>query len=102
MIDLSRLLDKAFFTEEHVVNATEAITRANDRYLELANGGGASFDIVAPLEPDENWARERVLHPLVYYCESKGATLPRRAGLFVSLFAGDKLYCLVPQDVIAW
>jgi hypothetical protein len=101
-IELSKLLDKAFFSAKPLRNATESIERARDRYLELKRTGATSFELVAPSTLDEAWVRERLLRPLVYYCESEGRPIPDCAGVFVSLFVGEALYCITVADVIAW
>ena len=100
-LDLIGLLRKSFFIEE-VHNATEALERARDRFGELTQTPGLSFEVVAPPNPDEDWTRERLLQPLVYYCESEGMPMPRCAGVFVSLFVGDRLYCIAAAHVVQW
>lgn len=100
-IDLKRLLDKAFFVED-VQNATEAIERARRKYVETTETAGMSFEVVAPPEPHETWVRERLLRPLVYFCESEGSPIPRCSAVFVSLFVGARLYCLTVGEVMEW
>lgn len=100
-IDLKGLLRKAFFIEE-VHNATEALERARDQFSEATKTAGQSFEVVAPPISDENWVREGLLQPLVYYCESEGMPIPRCAGVFVSLFVGDQLYCIGAAAVLKW
>ena len=100
-IDLQKLLSKAFFTTG-VADASESIELARERYTQLTKGGGMSFELVAPPSADANWIGERLVRPLVYYCDSIGAPLPRCGGVFLSLFVGEKLYCVMPEDVFAW
>ena len=100
-IDLNPLLQKAFYVEQ-VQNATEAIERAREEFVAATKTGGRSLEVVVPPEPDEAWAQERLLHPLVYYCESEGTPLPRCPGVFLSLFVGDRLHCVAAADILAW
>src|SRR5262249_34907915 len=73
--DLNRRLAKAFHVTE-VTNATEALHQASEKYIDLFKVDGMSFEVAPPASPDENWAKERLLHPLIYYCESSGRTFP--------------------------
>jgi hypothetical protein len=43
-----------------------------------------------------------ILRPLVYFCESEGRAIPRCAGVFLSLFVADALYCISGEEVIGW
>ncbi|SRR6266542_1582609 len=101
-IDLDRLTSKAFYVEENVRNATEALQRAAEKYIATYKTGGVSFELVVPPGPEESWARERLLRPLVYYCESEGAPIPKCPGVFLSLFRGANLYCITVADVVEW
>ena len=100
-IDLSPLLDKAFFVEE-VQNASESIQRALVTFEQKYNQGARPFEVVGVDDPDNPWISEKLLHPLVYFCESEGATLPRCGGVIVTLFLGDQLYGITAADVLQW
>jgi len=101
-ISLDHLTNYAFYAEENVRNATEALRRAAEKYTSIWNSGSMSFDLVAPPDPDESWAHERLLRPLVRYCESGGEPIPRCTGVFVSLFIDANLYCIAVPDVLDW
>jgi hypothetical protein len=100
-IELSGLLRRAFYSER-VENATESIARASARFIELRRAGGDSLEYVVPPAPDEEWVRERLLHSIVYYCESEGRPVPNCPGVFASLFVEDWLYCIAIPDIITW
>lgn len=100
--DLTRLIERAFFYDRPLRNATESIARARAAFAALTQGDGASFEVVAPLDADEAWVHRDLLQPLVYFCESEGRTLPRCPGVFLSLFVDDALYCIGAAEVIAW
>jgi hypothetical protein len=100
-IDLSPLLDKAFFVEE-VQNASESIERALQTFEQKFNQGARPFEVVGTEDADSAWINEKLLHPLVYFCESEGAMLPRCGGVIVALFLGDHLYGITAEDVMQW
>jgi len=100
-MDIRPLFDEAFYTDE-ASRATEAIARARDAVSAAGRLDGVSLEIVVPERPDERWLRERVLHPLIYYCQSTGASAPACPGVFVTLFHGDRLSCVLGAEVIAW
>lgn len=100
-IDLSRLLERAFFAEE-VENASEAIERAQQKFEQVTRTGARAFEIVAPGAPDEAWLREQLVHPLVYFCESAGVPVPTCSGTIVALYVGRWLYGIPAEDVIRW
>lgn len=100
-IDLSRLLEDAFFDEE-VQNGSEAIERMLDAFEDMTSTGARPFEVVAADEPDEQWVRERLVHPLIYFCESEGASLPRCGGVVVALYVGPQLYGISAERVVAW
>jgi hypothetical protein len=100
-IDLNGLLQKAFFVEQ-VQNATEAIERARARFAAATKTAGLDFEAVVPPYPDELWVKERLLRPIIYYCDSEGLPLPACPGVFASLFLGDRLYCVAVADVLGW
>jgi hypothetical protein len=100
-IDLSPVLEKAFFMEE-VENASEAVARAEQKFEQVRHIGARSFEVVAPGEPDEHWLREQLIHRLVYVCESEGVPVPECAGTIVELFVGRRLYAVPAEDVVRW
>ncbi|HEX3477720.1 MAG TPA: STAUR_1299 family protein [Kofleriaceae bacterium] len=100
-IDLSPVLEKAFFVED-VQNASEAIARAEQTFEQATRIGARGFEIVAPIEPDEPWLREQLVHRLVYVCESEGVPVPECSGTLVELFIGGRLYAIPAGDVIRW
>jgi len=100
-LDLNRLLAKAFHAAE-VTNATESLQQASRKYLELFKADGMGFEAAPPAAPDEEWARERLLRPLVYYFESSGRTFPDCRGAYVALFVGSTLHAIAVDQVIAW
>ena len=100
-IDLSRLLEKAFFAEE-VQNASEAVGRALGKAEQVSHIGASPFEFVAPGNPDEAWLSEQLVPRLVYFCESKGTPVPKCAGTIVMLFVGQRLYGIPAEDVIRW
>jgi hypothetical protein len=100
-IDLSPVLEKAFFVEE-VENASEALARAEQKFEQVTRIGARGFEIVAPGEPDEEWLREQLVHRLVYVCESEGVPVPQCSGTIVELFVGRRLYAIPAEDVVRW
>ncbi|MFT3765167.1 MAG: STAUR_1299 family protein [Minicystis sp.] len=92
-LNLSPLLARAFLTAE-AARATAALGEAREQ------SGGRSWEIVVPPEPDLAWLEGTLLRTLVYFCEATRAPLPACAGVFVSLFAGDRLCCVRAAEVI--
>jgi len=100
-IDLPDLFEKAVFNEE-IHNASESIERALEAYEAQKHSGARSFEVVAPDEADETWLRDHLLHPLIYFCESEGGTLPGCAGVLVTMFVGSHLYAIPADEVVRW
>jgi hypothetical protein len=100
-IDLSPLLEKAFFAEE-VQNASEAVGRVLQKAEQVTHAGARPFELVAPSNPDEAWLREQLVPRLVYFCESAGMPVPKCGGTIVALFVGPRLYGIPAEDVIRW
>ena len=100
-INLQPLFDEAFFHAD-VESATLAIEQARARFSEEAQLDGFSFEVVVPELADEAWLAGQLVGPLVYFCQSLGAPPPACPGIFVSLFAGQKLHCVIAAEVIAW
>jgi hypothetical protein len=94
-LDLSPLLALAFLTAD-AARANAALDEAR------AVAGGRSYEIVAPAEPDLAWFEGELVRKLVYFCEATRAPLPACAGVFVSLFVGDRLQAILAADVIAF
>jgi hypothetical protein len=100
-IDLSPLLDRAFFVEE-VQNASEAIERALETYEQASHAGARTFEVVAPEEPNESWLVEELVRPLVYFCESEGSPVPKCGGVVVALFVDRRLYAIAAEQTLLW
>jgi hypothetical protein len=100
-IDLSPLLDKAFAVEE-VQNASESIERVLETFEQRFNQGARAFEVVGSEDADATWINDKLLHPLIYFCESEGAALPRCGGVIVALFLGNQLYGITAADVLQW
>ena len=100
-IQLQSLLDEAFFQSE-VESATRAIEQARARFSEASKLDGFSFEIIVPEVVDDAWLSGQLIGPLVYFCQSLGAPPPACPGIFVSLFSGSRLYCVIAAEVIAW
>jgi hypothetical protein len=98
---IDTLLGRAFFVAD-ARQATEAIAQAHDHFQRITHTDGHNFEVVAPPDADDRWAREQLLQRLVYFCESMGQPLPRCPQVFVSLFHGDKVYFIAAADVIGW
>jgi hypothetical protein len=94
-IDLSPILARAFFTAG-AADATAALDEAR------ALSSGRSWEIVVPAEPDAAWLEGTLLKKLVYFCETTRAPLPGCGDVFVSFFAGERLFCVAAADVIAF
>ncbi|HWU89196.1 MAG TPA: STAUR_1299 family protein [Kofleriaceae bacterium] len=101
-IDLQPLLKSAFYKEEEVQNASEAIERLLESYEKQKHAGARPFETVAPSDPDEQWVREGLLHRLIYYCDSEGAGVPECAGVIVAMYVGSSLYGILARRVIEW
>ncbi|HSN33723.1 MAG TPA: STAUR_1299 family protein [Ideonella sp.] len=100
-MNIDPLLDEAFLSDE-AGHATPAIDAARARVSNIANVGAFSLEVVVPDAPDEDWLRERVLRPLVYFCESTGVPAPACTGVFVTFFRGGRIHCVLGGEVIAW
>jgi hypothetical protein len=96
-LDLSPLLARAFHTSE-APRATIAIAEARD----LQPEGSRSYEVIVPAGADRAWLETALVKKLVYYCESTRAPLPACGGVFVTLFVGEHLYCVLASDVIAF
>lgn len=94
-LDLSPLLALAFLTAD-AARANVALDEAR------AIAGGRSYEVVAPPEPDLAWLEGSLVSKLVYFCEATRAPLPACAGVFVSLFTGERLFAILAADVIAF
>jgi len=101
-IDLKPLTERAFYQDQPLENATQAIAKARDQLAARTQTDGVSFEVVTPAEVDEAWADRSLLRPLVYFCESEGRPIPLGAGVFLSLFIGDALFCIAVPDVMTW
>ena len=94
-LDLTPLFALAFLSAD-AARANHAIDEARG----LA--GGRSYEIVVPPEVDLAWLEGSLVSKLVYFCEATRAPLPACAGVFVSLFAGERFHAVLAADVIAF
>ena len=100
-MEIKSLLQEAFFTDD-ATRATSAIEEARTRVTREAKVGAFSLEVVVPEQPDELWLRERVLRPLIYFCQSTGAPPPNCTGVFLTLFHHDRVHCVLGAEVLAW
>ena len=94
-LDLSPLFALAFLTAD-ASRATAALDEAR------GIAGGRSYEVIVPAQPDLVWLEGALVSKLVYFCEATRAPLPACAGVFVSLFAGERLHAVPAADVIAF
>jgi hypothetical protein len=100
-IDLAPLLEHAFF-EVEVQSGSLALDQAHVAFSTGRASPGTSFEVVMPDLPDEAWAVERMIQPLLYFCASSGQEMPACPGVFVALFHGAHLYGIEAARVISW
>jgi hypothetical protein len=100
-MDLHALLQEAFL-EDEARHATEAIDRAHAMLAQAANLAGFNFELSIPDGADDRWLEEQLVRALVYLCQSRGTPPPACAGVFVSLYVGERLYCILAAEVVAW
>ena len=100
-IDLSSLLEQAFFVDE-AQHGSIAIDRALTTFEQQNHIGTRLVEVVATQNPDEQWVRERLVAPLIYFCESEGDPLPTCAGVVVALYVDNDFYALTAEKVIRW
>jgi hypothetical protein len=101
MIELNRLIETAFFAEEVVENASEALARAMQKFEQVTHTGARAFEIVVPADADEPWVRDQV-HRLVYFCESEGMPVPECGGTIVALYIGRWMYGIAGGELVRW
>ena len=100
-IELSGLLEQAFFIDE-AQHGSVAIERALETFEQQKHIGTRLVEVVVPEKPDEQWLRERLVGPLIYFCESEGDPVPTCAGVVVALYVGNDFYALTAEKVIKW
>jgi hypothetical protein len=100
-IDLSALFETQVYVED-VQSASEAIAHALEEYESKSHIGARVFEVVAPDDPDEAWVTERLVHPLIYFCESEGFSIPNCRGVLVALYVGNTLHAIAAEQVIRW
>jgi hypothetical protein len=100
-VDIAALLEEAFFTTE-VSNAFDALDHGHATFEKVYDRPGISFEVLLPPSPDDEWVRRRLVGALLYHCQSTGVPVPLCPGVFVSLFLGERLYCVSAYDVLAW
>ncbi|HSN98581.1 MAG TPA: STAUR_1299 family protein [Candidatus Nanopelagicales bacterium] len=98
-LDLTRLYARAFHAAE-AARAAEALSEA--RLLQPGEGPVRAYEVIVPEGADLAWLEGGLLRSLVYFCESTRAPLPGCAGVFVALFAGDRLHCVAASEVVAF
>src|SRR5262249_50971871 len=98
-MNIEELLREAFLIDEPQ-RATTAIDEARRRIATEGKTGGFSLEVVVPDDPDEQWLHDHVLRPLVYFCESTGLSAPNCAGVFLSFFTRNRLYCVLGAEVL--
>ena len=100
-MQIQNLIDEAFLVANQE-NATTAIDEARSVVRREGKVGAFNFELVVPERPDDAWLRENLVRPLVYFCQSRGATLPSCSGVFASIFHGGHIYFVLAAEVIAW
>ncbi len=100
-MDITSLLEEAFFAADEK-SATSAIEQARALVSEQAKVDAFSLEVVVPENPDDQWLHERVLHPLIYFCQSIGAPPPNCAGVFVTFFSRGRVHCVLGAEIVAW
>jgi hypothetical protein len=100
-MQIDTLLGRAFFVAD-ARQANEAIAQAHEHFQRITRTDAHNIELVAPREIDPAWAREQLLHRLVYFCESVGQRLPKCPQVFVSLYCDDKVSFIAAADVITW
>jgi hypothetical protein len=101
-IDLQPLMSRAFYDEKVGRTATESLERVGNEFARRTNQEGFHYEVVVPQVPDEEWVRERLLHPLVYFCDSRGSPIPQCPGVYLAMFVGDRLYGISAADMLVW
>ncbi len=100
-MEIESLLEEAFYSDDEK-SATSAIEQARTRASEQGKVDAFSLEIVVPESPDELWLGERILRPLIYFCESTGVPPPSCTGVFFSFFHGGRVRCVLAAEVVAW
>ncbi len=93
---LQPLLERAFET----VRAADANVEIDRVRTSRADGLNEvlSYEVLADERAGLEGLAQKVLPKLVYFLDCRGLKLPEVAGVFVSLFAGDRLYFLHVKD----
>ncbi len=98
MTSLTQILALAF-DEVPGEKANEAIAFA--RSERDPNGGDAvSYEVVMPPGAGVEWLSDTLLPRLVYFLDCRGSSLASTGGVFVSLFAGERLYFFDPGTLV--
>lgn len=100
-LDLTALYDDAFLVAD-ATRANPALADARERFAAGPEGKSFSYEALVPDPPTRVWFEATLLRRLVYHCESTRSPLPRCQGIFVSFFAGERLYCVPAERVIAF
>lgn len=100
-MDLRPLLDRAFLVAE-AREANAALARAREEFARTPDAKSFSYEAVVPEDPDPAWLTDGLIRKVVYHCESTRSPLPECAGVFVSLFVGQRLFCISAADVVGF
>ncbi|MEW5849604.1 MAG: STAUR_1299 family protein [Myxococcota bacterium] len=98
VVDLKPLLEQAFYVAP-AWKGTRALVEATQTYVATHGPDRFNYELVAPEKPDANWL-DTVARRLIYHCDSLDVPLPQCAGVFVSIFKGDQLYCLTAKTFL--
>jgi hypothetical protein len=88
------------FSEAPAAEANTAIAAMRERAADELSAA-TSYELVLPAEGVRAFLLERTLPRLVDYLESTRARLPHCPGVFLSVFAGDRLYFIHARDAVA-
>lgn len=97
-VRLQRLFDAAFRSGA-ARDANQEISKARDAFSELSGIEAHSYEVVVPETRAVETLIDETLPRLIYFLHSRGAG--NGAGLFLSLFHGDRLYFVAGPDALA-
>lgn len=99
MESVIQVLESLSFREEPAMTASRAIGTVRE---ELSGEARApfSYEILYRDEPSIEAFVERVVPKLVYFAECTNRRLPACKGLFLSIFAGDRLFFVHAGDFL--
>ena len=100
-MEIDSLLQDAFLSAKQE-DATQAIAEARAEVTREGKLGASNLEFIVPEEVDEPWLRRQLLQPLIYFCQSTGASIPDCPGVFLTLFARGHIHFILGAEVIAW